>query len=274
MSQNATPHYWRFSAFQRVLHGMVVVSFLGLALTGLPLRYSYTAWALTLSRWTGGFQTAGFLHRVCAVITFLYFGLHLAHIFHRAFVLKEKGLFWGPNSMVPQPKDIRDLYQHVLWFLGRGARPRFERYAYWEKFDYWAVFWGVAIIGASGLFLWFPEPLSTLFPGWVFNVATIVHSEEALLAVAFIFTIHFFNTHLRPEKFPMDPVMFTGRAREEEFAYDHPAEYDRVRKSGDLAKRLAEAPPVWLIKTARGLGFLALAIGLVLIVFIFAASFT
>ena len=99
--------------------------------------------------------------------------------------------------MVPQPQDAIDLYHHFKWFVGLGPRPQFDRWTYWEKFDYWAVFWGMAIIGGSGLMLWFPVFFAFL-PGWMFNIAMIVHGEEALLAVGFIFTIHFFNAHLRP----------------------------------------------------------------------------
>ena len=99
----------------------------------------------------------------------------------------------------------------MKWFFGHGPRPQYGRWTYWEKFDYFAVFWGVAIIGSTGLLLWFPEFFTRLLPGWFINVATIIHSDEALLAVGFIFTIHFFNTHFRPEKFPMDTVIFTGR---------------------------------------------------------------
>ena len=67
-----------------------------------------------------------------------------------------------------------------------------------------------------------------------------VLEDEALLAVGFIFTIHFFNGHLRPEKFPMDPVIFTGRLAEEEFRRDHPEEYERLRAEGRLEARRAE----------------------------------
>ena len=112
--------------------------------------------------------------------------------------------FWGPNSLVPNLKDGQDIVGMFKWFFGRGPRPQFDRYTYWEKFDYWGVFWGMFIIGGSGFMLWFPTFFSRVLPGWVFNVAMIVHGEEALLAVGFIFTIHFFNGHLRPEKFPMD----------------------------------------------------------------------
>ena len=113
--------------------------------------------------------------------------------------------------MVPTWRDVREFSATMTWFFGRGPRPRYGRWTYWEKFDYFAVFWGVMIIGSSGLLLWFPEFFTHVLPGWTINVATIIHSEEALLAAGFIFTIHFFNGHLRPEKFPMDPVVFTGR---------------------------------------------------------------
>ena len=96
------------------------------------------------------------------------------------------------------------------WFFGKGPRPQFDRWTYWEKFDYFAVFWGVFAIGLSGLIMWFPEFFSRFMPGWMINVALIVHSDEALLAAGFIFTVHFFNTHFRLEKFPMDTVIFSG----------------------------------------------------------------
>ena len=123
----------------------------------------------------------------------------------------ERHLLGSENSIVPQPRDFKDFYQTAKWFCGLGPRPIFGCFTYWEKFDYWAVFWGMAIIGTSGYILWFHTFFSRIFPGWVFNIAFLFHSEEALLAAGFIFTIHFFNSHLRPEKFPMDLVIFTGR---------------------------------------------------------------
>jgi hypothetical protein len=99
--------------------------------------------------------------------------------------------------MVPSLKDARDVAGMFRWFFRRGPRPMFDRYSYMEKFDYWAVFWGIAIIGGSGLLLWFPIFFSRFLPGWIFNVATIVHGDEALLAMGFIFTIHFSSN--RPE---------------------------------------------------------------------------
>ncbi|MCX7055116.1 MAG: hypothetical protein NTU56_13090, partial [Proteobacteria bacterium] len=96
------------------------------------------------------------------------------------------------------------------YFLYQGPRPSLDRWSYWEKFDYLAVFWGVGMIGVSGLMLWYPDFFTKFLPGWALNAAYIIHSDEALLATGFIFLFHFFHTHLRPESFPMDPVIFTG----------------------------------------------------------------
>jgi cytochrome b subunit of formate dehydrogenase len=170
--------------------------------------------------------------------------------------------------MVPQLKDIRDVIGMFKWFLGRGPRPRFERYSYMEKFDYWAVFWGVAIIGSSGLLLWFPEFFARFLPGWVFNVATIVHGDEALLAMSFIFTIHFFNVHFRPEKFPIDLVIFTGRHTVDYIKDEHPLEYERRRQAGALEGLVA--PPVSRVAYLWSLvlGFLSLGLGIFVIVLV------
>src|SRR4029450_8933234 len=112
--------------------------------------------------------------------------------------------------MMPQPKDFADFYGQMKWFFGLGPQPKFERFAYWEKFDYWAVMWGTAIMGAAGLILWFPGRGSLILSGWMFNVALFVHGAEAVLAIGFIFVVHFLNGHLRPQKLPTDLVRVTA----------------------------------------------------------------
>ena len=129
------------------------------------------------------------------------------------------------------------------WFVGLGEKPRFDRWTYWEKFDYWAVFWGVGIIGVSGLILWFPEIFCLVLPGEVINIAKVIHSEEALLATGFIFTIHFFNTHLRAEKFPMDMSMLSGLVTEEEMHDERPEFVARMQKAGRLEQLKGIVPP-------------------------------
>ncbi len=255
----------RFDAVDRILHGLLMLSFLGLAGTGLPLLFSEEPWAPVLARVFGGFEVAGWLHRVCAILLIAVFGTHLWRVGRRIIVERQYGLLWGPNSMVPQPRDVTDFIGHVRWFVGLGPRPRFDRFTYWEKFDYWAVFWGMGIIGASGLLLWFPEVFSRLVPGWVFNVALLVHGEEALLAVGFIFTMHFFNGHLRPEKFPMDTVIFTGRVTEAELREERPEEYERLVRAGRLESLRVRPAARWVHQLGRLIGTVAIAVGLTLV---------
>jgi cytochrome b subunit of formate dehydrogenase len=255
----------RFDAYDRVLHGLLMCSFLGLAATGLPLLFSDEAWARRLSHVLGSFEVAGWFHRFFALLLITVFSLHLTRVIKRVVRQKDYGMLWGPRSMVPQPRDLTDLIQHFKWFLGMGPRPSFDRFTYWEKFDYWAVFWGMGIIGASGLLLWFPVLFARIVPGWVFNIAMLVHGEEALLAVGFIFTLHFFNGHLRPEKFPMDPVIFTGRLTLDELKHERPDEYSRLQREGGLSAVQADPPQLWVVRLGRTIGVIAVSIGLTLV---------
>lgn len=264
----------RFDAVDRILHGLLMLSFLGLAATGLPLVFSDEPWARTLVGLFGSFEVAGWLHRACALLLIGVFLVHLGRIARRVFVRRDYSVLWGPHSMVPQPRDLTDLIGHMRWFVGRGPRPQFDRFTYWEKFDYWAVFWGMGIIGASGLLLWFPVFFSQFMPGWVFNVALLIHGEEALLAVGFIFTMHFFNGHLRPEKFPMDRVIFTGRVTEEELRHERPAEYARLQAEGGLAPLRVGAAPDWVVRLGTVIGTVAVTIGLLLVTLILYAVLT
>jgi cytochrome b subunit of formate dehydrogenase len=252
----------RFARKDRLLHGFLMASFLTLALTGMPLLFPQAAWASTLANIFGGYRVTGVLHRMAAVTMMTVFATHLFRLARRLFVLKDYGMLWGPRSLVPQPVDLIQLLQHFRWFVGLGPRPHFDRYSYWEKFDYWAVFWGMAIIGTSGLMLWFPAVFARVLPGWIFNIALVIHGEEALMAMVFIFTVHFFNGHLRPDKFPMDLVIFTGRVSIEELKHERPAEYERLVAENGLGKIMASPPSPGLTTVAHIIGTTAVCIGL------------
>ena len=258
-------HYRRFDRVDRLLHGFLMFSFLGLAFSGLPLLFSHEAWAGRLARFLGGFQTAGTLHRLCAVVMLSVFVTHLGRICQRLFVQKDLSILWGPSSMVPQPRDFFEMVGHIRWFVGLGPQPTFDHFTYWEKFDYWAVFWGMGIIGGSGILLWFPERFAYVVPGWAFNIATVIHGEEALLAVGFIFTIHFFNGHLRPEKFPMDSVIFTGRVTVAEMEEERPDEYARLVKTGRIDEVASVAAEPWVYRLGRTAGTVAVILGLLMV---------
>ena len=202
-----------------------------------------------------------------AVALFIVAIVHFYDVTSRKRKTKEtwRQIVTGPNSIIFNGRDLREFIQSVKWFFGSGERPNYGRYTYWEKFDYFAVGWGIVIIGSTGLVLWFPELFTHIVPGWAVNVATIIHSDEALLATGFIFTIHFFNTHFRPDKFPMDPVIFTGQVPIDELKYDKPDEYETMRASGELEDRLEDPYPETRARALKILGAAALVFGLVLL---------
>lgn len=273
----------RFRPFERFLHVLVMISFLLLVATGMPLKFYDTAWAKGVVGLIGGLEAAAQLHRLGAIITFMYFALHIGSLLVAArrertqFINPKTGRYsirrfldvlFGPDLPYPHLRDLKEWWAHQKWFFGRGERPQFDKWTYWEKFDYFAVFWGVAVIGISGLVMWFPEWFTYFLPGWIINVALIVHSDEALLAAGFIFTFHFFNVHFRPEKFPIDSVIFSGRISKNEMLHERKRWYDRLVASGRLDSiRYRDEWRQWR-RVVHPLGYLAFGLGLVLLVLI------
>jgi cytochrome b subunit of formate dehydrogenase len=262
--------YLRFTRLNRVLHVVMIVTFMSLALTGMTLKFSYTRWAVILSHLFGGFESAGYIHRVAATFMIATFVAHLVDLIRRKrkHYRSWRAMIFGKDTMMFTRKDLGEFWSSMKWFLGMGPRPQYGRWTYWEKFDYFAVFWGMMVIGSTGLMLWFPELFTLVLPGWLINVATIIHSDEALLAVGFIFTVHFFNTHLRPEKFPMDIVIFSGRMEVEDLREDKPAEYEDLVRTGKLEEHLVEPYPPIVIKTIRVFGWTALSVGFSIVLWI------
>jgi predicted CXXCH cytochrome family protein len=258
----------RFGPIWRLAHLMLALSVMGLVLTGMSVLYGSSPWAPVVMHWLGSPKVAAVVHRTFASIFLTIFVIHL--IYFLVHIARKGSSFqwFGPNSLVPRWQDLNDMVAMFMWFFGKAPRPAFDRWTYWEKFDYWAVFWGFAIIGGSGLMLWFPNQTASVLPGWVFNVATLVHGEEAILAAVFLFTVHFFNNHFRPDKFPLDIVMFTGAVSLEEFKREHAAEYKRLVDSGELEQHLVDVPSRPMTLGSRILGFTLIGTGLILLVLV------
>jgi cytochrome b subunit of formate dehydrogenase/nitrate/TMAO reductase-like tetraheme cytochrome c subunit len=264
----------RFAGIHRFTHVLIVVSFIGLAATGLPLLFYYTDWARTLEQIQGGIEVTRFIHRICAIITLGYVGIHLYFVIRKAIIERKYSILYGPDSMVPRKEDFIDFFNMVRWFFYIGPRPKLDRWTYWEKFDYFAVFWGVPVIGLSGLMLWFPTLFTYLLPGVVLNIAMIVHGEEALLATAFIFAFHFFHNHLRPENFPMDTSIFTGKMTLARFKEERAVEYERILSEGKLESLFTDPPSATALLISKIFGFAAYITGLFLVFAIFYSLLT
>jgi cytochrome c551/c552/cytochrome b subunit of formate dehydrogenase len=261
--------FQRFAPMWRLAHLIFAVSVMTLVLTGMAVFFAEMPWAQFAVRMFGSPKEAALVHRVAATIMLGIFFIHLVYVAGARILPRLRTFDWfGPNSLVPNWQDLQDIIAMFQWFLGMRPRPLFDRWTYWEKFDYWAVFWGMAIIGGSGLMLAFPVATASVLPGWIFNVATIVHGEEAVLAAVFLFTVHFFNNHFRPDKFPLDIVMFTGSVSLDEFRREHALEYERLKKSGELEKHLVDAPSRPMTIGSAFLGFVLITIGLILLVLV------
>jgi cytochrome b subunit of formate dehydrogenase len=145
----------RFTVFPRFLHFLVIISFLTLAVTGMALKFASETWAEIIAELLGSFEVLGALHRLMAVVTFIYFGLTFI-LMYQNWRKSGKSLLQFilyKDSMIPNLNDAKELVQTFRWFFGLGPQPQYGRWTYWEKFDFMAVFWGVAVIGGSLLWL-------------------------------------------------------------------------------------------------------------------------
>ena len=257
----------RWPALWRTAHLCFALATITLVFTGMTLFDANSIWAPAVSHFFGGPRITGIIHRTAAVAFVGIFFWHLCYIVIRLAPQWRTFQWFGPNSLIPSLQDIRDMIGMFKWFFGIAPKPNFDRFSYWEKFDYWAPFWGVAIIGGSGALMWFKELAAAYLPGWAFNLAMIFHGEEAVLAAGFLFTVHFFNNHWRPDKFPLDILMFTGRMPLEEYKREHAIEYQRLVATGQLDKYLVQAAPQPMTFGSKILGFTLMACGLILFYF-------
>jgi len=259
----------RFATVHRSAHFVLMVSFLGLALTGLPLQYGGEQWGQATARALGGFESTGLWHRIFGITNIGCLVFYAARSFKKLISFFRGRAMTDPlglDSPVPGRRDFRDFGHMLLWFVGRRPKPTFERWAYWEKFDIWAASADVILIGTTGVMLWMPLQFSAFLPGEAFNVANLIHGKLALLATGFVFAIHFFNTHLRPEKFPMDTSVLTGVVTEEELREERGDYYERLRSENRLDSLRTIAPPRGTFMLLVFAGACALFIGLALLV--------
>ena len=259
-------YYQRFRPVWRIAHIIFAISTMTLAITGMAAFYSETLWARALVHALGGPNVAALIHRIAGVTIMTVFFAQIVYFVVSLGPRWRTFNWFGHTSLVPGPQDIKDAIAMFRWFFGQGPRPVFGRWTYWERFDYWAPFWGLAIVGGSGAMLWAKYATASVLPGWFFNVATLAHGEEAFLAICFLFTVHFFNNHFRPDKMPPpDIVMFTGAVPLEEFAREHALEYQELVRTGELEKHLVHPPSRAMTIGSRVLGIVLLTIGLTIL---------
>lgn len=256
----------RYTRIQRLFHLWIILTFLTQAATGFSRLFITTDFGRFLTWIFGGYATAIQIHFWGGVMMMVCFGTHIIYIGIKVDWKNWKKSIFGPDSMVPNFQDARHLVERILWFFGVGSPPKFDRWAYPEKFGYWGVFWGVPLLGITGLMLRFPVLTTKFLPGWALNVAALLHRAEALLAIAFIFVVHFFSGHLTPSKFPMNEAMFSGCVPLDEVEEEKPAWLERLKKEGKFEIVQAKTPPLWYRILYFSFGSAAFAIGIYLVV--------
>jgi cytochrome b subunit of formate dehydrogenase len=214
----------------------------------MPLKFRDTVWAQPVYALFGGIKVAPVIHKIAGTVLFLLFVFHLGYIVYSIFAdliipLKKKKqlrLSTVIKSLVTHPimpsfkdvKDIIDLLKYLLFVTNK--RPEGDKFTWKEKFDYWAPFWGIVIMVATGLVMWQKELVTRFLPGEVINLALIAHSDEALLATLFLFIWHFYNVHFSTSVFPMGTVFLTGYLPEHLMVEEHYDYYQKVMKAAGL----------------------------------------
>ena len=256
----------RFNVLDRLFHLFIMVTFLIQATTGLGRLLYPTPWGRSLTNFFGGYDRASAIHNTVGIFMVIGFAVHLAYVLAKVeWKALHRSLF-HPDSLVPRLQDVKHLGQRLRWFVGLGPPPEFDRWTYWEKFDYWAVFWGLPLLGVTGLMLMFPLGFSRIMPGWVLNVTILLHRAEALLAMLYIFIVHFSIGHLRHGMFPMNECMFAGSVELEKEKAEKPAWIARLEYEGKLEEVLVPGPPRWYRILYFIFGYTALAVGLYLLI--------
>jgi formate dehydrogenase subunit gamma len=221
----------RLSLGQRMQHWALVASFLALTFTGIPMRFPDVGWLGGMYALVGGLATARIIHRIAAVIMIVDGLAHLAYIL--VLLVRHRFRIMEAWPMIPTRKDASDWWETSLYYFGlRRDLPAYDRFNFREKFDYFAVFWGLPVMMFSGLVLWFPVYFGNALPDLAIGMAYIAHSDEAILAISAIVVWHFYNVHYNPDKFPMSWVWWHGRITEDEIRHEHPLEYARIIETG------------------------------------------
>jgi cytochrome b subunit of formate dehydrogenase len=256
----------RFTPAQRLFHLVLVFCFLIQSATGLARMYITTDWGRGLSSLFGGYYGTLAIHWWVGLFMLAALCVHVVYLFKRVDWRRLPGSIYGPDSILPRLEDAGQAVQHIGWFLGLSKYPHIDRWIYLEKFDYWAVFWGICILGSTGVILYNPVFFSHYMPGWILNVLLWVHRIEAILAMGHVFIIHFFIGHLRRNNFPMDMAMFEGSVDLARLRLERPAWVARMERSGTLESQFAFEVTVGRRVLFYIFGYAAVVIGVLLLI--------
>jgi len=230
--------YRRFSTGLTIGHMVLTISFIALAVSGFALRYPESWWAQLIFVGERGLAARGIVHRIAAVALV---GVGAANFLY---LLGTRGGRTELRRLMVGRKDVLDVLQNVGYALGViEAPPRFDRYSYIEKFEYWGMWWGTVLMIITGFCMWLVNIFLTYLPKIALDVVALIHFYEAWLAVLTIIIWHLYYMIFDPHTYPMNWSWITGHITEEDFKARHPLEYERVtREAGEARPAGAGAP--------------------------------
>jgi cytochrome b subunit of formate dehydrogenase/nitrate reductase cytochrome c-type subunit len=218
------PMMVRMSTNQRWQHLILLSSFIILVVTGFALKFpdSWIAEALGM-----GEKWRGIIHRIAGVVLM---GAGIYHVFYLAALHEGRRLL---RDLAPRPKDAGDVLRTMLYHLGlSGTKPQYGRFTYGEKAEYWALVWGTALMGLTGVMMWAKVWVGNLLARWWVDVATAVHFYEAILATLAIVVWHFYQVIGDPDVYPMNWAWWDGRMPVEHYKEEHELDAESI---GDVA---------------------------------------
>jgi cytochrome b subunit of formate dehydrogenase len=232
------PMMVRMSVNQRWQHLTLLSSFIVLVITGFALKFPDTWFAHVFGM---GEQLRGIIHRVAGV---LLIGAGIYHLFYLAVTREGRRLI---RDIAPRPKDAFDVWQAMLYYLGLNSnKPKFGRFTYGEKAEYWALVWGTALMGLTGIMMWAKVWVGDLLARWWVDVATAVHYYEAILATLAILVWHFYQVFFDPDVYPMNWAWWDGKMPVEHYRHEHELDTESLAESetgGDPIEQGEADPP-------------------------------
>jgi formate dehydrogenase gamma subunit len=217
--------YLRMTVNERIQHFLLLSSFLVLILTGFGLKFPEAFWVKWIVAVVGvnAFEARSLIHRIAALVMISASLYHLGYIL---FTQRGKKLV---KDFLPCKQDIKDFTQSMLYLTGKTEKkPKFGRFSYIEKMEYWAVVWGTVIMGTTGFILWFENFFLKFVSNTGMDIATAIHYYEAILASLAILVWHFYFVFFNPDVFPMNKAWFKGFLTKEEMEKEHPLELEEL----------------------------------------------
>ena len=234
MTSKHEQKYLRMTLNERIQHFLLLSSFIILVSTGFALKYPEAVWVMWF-RWIFGeyaFEIRGIVHRVAAVVMT---ADSIYHILYVSFTKRGRKLI---VDLWFYKKDIADLTGTLKYYFGKeDSKPRYGRFSYIEKSEYWALVWGNLVMGATGVVLWFNNTFLPVISSIGMEVATAIHFYEAILASLAIVTWHFYFVIYNPDVYPINKAFITGFLTREEMEHEHPLELEEMEKPDSGSKK-------------------------------------